>query len=54
MTSNIETTITFLVAVSVILIVIDYVYKLISEQKYFIYNTGHVSILAAPINQKLL
>jgi hypothetical protein len=50
MTSKIETTVTILVAVSVILIVIDYVYELSSEQKYFIYNIVHVLPLAAPVN----
>ena len=33
MTSKIETAVTILVAISVILIVIDYVYELSSEQK---------------------
>ena len=37
MASNIETAVTVLVAISVILIIIDYVYQLSIEQKYFVY-----------------
>ncbi len=37
MKSKIEMLVTILVAVSVIFTVIDYIYELSSEQKYFIY-----------------
>lgn len=55
MTSKIETTITILVAVSVILIVIDYVYELSSEQEYFVYifDLAIVAVLIADFYRRL-
>ncbi|MDQ3837311.1 MAG: potassium channel family protein [Thermoproteota archaeon] len=56
MTAKIETVITILVGISVIFIVIDYIYKLSSEQELFIYvfDLAIVAILIADFYRRLL
>jgi voltage-gated potassium channel len=55
MASKIETAVTVLVAVSVILIIIDYVYELSTEQRYFIYvfDIAIVGVLIADFYRRL-
>ncbi len=55
MALKIETAVTVLVAVSVILIIIDYVYDLSTEQKYFVYifDIAIVSVLIADFYRRL-
>jgi voltage-gated potassium channel len=55
MASNIETAVTVLVAISVILIIIDYVYQLSIEQKYFVYifDIAIVGVLIADFYRRL-
>src|SRR3712207_5748625 len=55
MALKIETAVTVLVAVSVILIIIDYVYNLSTEQKYFVYifDIAIVSVLIADFYRRL-
>ncbi len=55
MASNIETVVTVLVAISVILIIIDYVYQLSIEQKYFVYifDIAIVGVLIADFYRRL-
>ena len=52
---KIETAITILVGVSVVLIIIDYIYELSTEQTYFIYifDVAIVAILAADFYKRL-
>ena len=55
MTSKIEIAITILVTVSVIFIVIDYVYELSKEQEYFIYifDLAIVSVFIPDFDRRL-
>ena len=55
MALKIETAVTVLVAVSVILIIIDYVYDLSTEQKYFVYifDIAIVGVLIADFYRRL-
>jgi voltage-gated potassium channel len=55
MAFNIETAVTVLVAISVILIIIDYVYQLSIEQKYFVYifDIAIVGVLIADFYRRL-
>lgn len=55
MALKIETAVTILVVVSVILIIIDYVYELSTEQKYFVYifDIAIVGVLIADFYRRL-